>query len=137
MVFYFTDSTTQCSRGWDAQIAMHNANDWKTDSIKSIIVKVHFVVYNFSESLLRFYICQCSYNITCLFTALVSSFRPFYEVRYTAGIYRFAEIGKILSITYIYIPVNLRLLTWPFAIFRSYLNTSRHYVINIIVKNLY
>ncbi|KAI8524579.1 hypothetical protein RHMOL_Rhmol13G0160200 [Rhododendron molle] len=36
------------------------------------------------------------YNINCLFTALVSSFRPFCEVRYTAGIYRFAEIGKTL-----------------------------------------
>ncbi|KAI8573751.1 hypothetical protein RHMOL_Rhmol01G0300500 [Rhododendron molle] len=33
-----------------------------------------------------------SCNINCLFTTLVSSFRPFGEMRYTAGIYRFAEI---------------------------------------------
>ncbi|KAI8551045.1 hypothetical protein RHMOL_Rhmol06G0154300 [Rhododendron molle] len=33
--------------------------------------------------------------------------RPFCEVRYTTGIYRFVEIGKTLSITYISTPINL------------------------------
>ncbi|KAG5524183.1 hypothetical protein RHGRI_030996 [Rhododendron griersonianum] len=70
--------------GWDVEIAMHNANDCMTCSIKPIIAKIHFPIYSSTESLLIFYIYQCSCDTNCLFTALVSSFRPFCEMCYTS-----------------------------------------------------